>query len=135
MALLDKLKRKEKKEPLKEKEEKEEAAGRKEEKKEKQSPRKAGRILVNVLKAPQVTEKATGMSEKNCYTFKVFPYANKIQIKKAVESAYHVDVLKVRVINIPAKTKRLGRMRGKKGGYKKAMVTVKQGQKITIVSA
>jgi len=86
-----------------------------------------------VLKAPHITEKATDLSEKNKYVFKVFPKANKIEIKKAIQDLYGVDVLAVRIINIPARRRKLGRNEGWQKGYKKAIIKIKQGQKIEIL--
>jgi len=86
-----------------------------------------------IIKSPQITEKASKLAEENQYVFKVFPQANKIQIKKAIEKIYGVDVEKVRIINVPSKTRRLGRISGVKPGYKKAIVEIKKGQKIEIL--
>jgi len=86
-----------------------------------------------VLKKPLITEKATNLSEFNQYVFEVFPSANKTEIKKAIEKTYKVDVLSVRIINIPAKKRRLGRISGWRKGYKKAIVKIKEGQKIEVL--
>ena len=86
------------------------------------------------LKKPRVTEKATDLAEKNQYVFEVFPRAGKSEIKKAVESLYGVKVTGVGIVNIPRKEKRVGRNMGFKGGYKKAIVRIKQGQKIEMLS-
>ena len=80
--------------------------------------------------SPHVTEKVTMMSKDNQYVFKVFPGANKIEIRKAVESLYKVKVIGVRIINVSAKKRRLGKSQGWKKGYKKAIIQVKPGQKI-----
>ncbi len=86
-----------------------------------------------VLKTPHVTEKATDLTKENKYVFKVWPESNKIEIKKAVERIYGVDVLSVNIVNIHPKKKRLGRTIGLKSGYKKAIVKIKEGQKIEIL--
>lgn len=86
-----------------------------------------------VLKSPHITEKAEDSADKNQYVFKVFQKASKVEIKKAVEQIYGVDVLKVRTIKVGKKPKRLARTAGWKKGYKKAVVTLKQGQKIEIL--
>lgn len=86
-----------------------------------------------VLKAPQVTEKATALAEKNQYTFKVWPEANKAEMKKAIEDLYGVDVLGVKIIKVPRKKRRLGRISGWRKGYKKAIVKIKEGQKIEVL--
>ncbi|MCX6764435.1 MAG: 50S ribosomal protein L23 [Candidatus Nealsonbacteria bacterium] len=86
-----------------------------------------------ILKGPHVTEKATDLVAKNKYVFKVYSRANKIEIKKAVQDLYGIDVLTVRIINIPARKRRLGRHEGWQKGYKKAIIKVKEGQKIEIL--
>lgn len=96
-------------------------------------PKKASVSSYRVLRAPQVTEKATDLLEKNQYVFKVFPDANKTEIKKTIEGAYGVDVEAVRIINIPRKKRRLGRVEGWQEGYKKAIVKIREGQKIEIL--
>ena len=90
-------------------------------------------LAFHVLKSPQITEKATNLSEKNQYVFKVWPETNKPQIKKAVEDLYDVDVLSVTIVNARPKKRRLGRISGWRPGYKKAMVRIKEGQKIEIM--
>jgi len=116
-----------------------------EEKKEEKKPlplkdvsvkkRKGSDLAYKILKSPQITEKATELSSQNQYVFKVFPRANKFQIKKAIEQNFKVDVERVRIINTPKKPKTMGRIKGWKKGYKKAIVKVKQGQKIDIDSS
>jgi len=86
-----------------------------------------------VLKTPHVTEKAAALSEKNQYVFKVWPRANKTEIRKAIEDIYGVDVLSVRIIKVPRKQRRLGKVQGWRKGYKKAIVKIKEGQKIEIM--
>lgn len=96
-------------------------------------PKKITETGSRVLKAPQVTEKANDLVQKNQYVFKIFPDANKIEVKKAVQDAYGVDVESVRIINVPRKKRRLGKTQGWQEGYKKAIVRVKEGQKIEIL--
>lgn len=72
------------------------------------------------------------MTEKNKYVFITYDRANKPQIKKAVEGIYGVDVTNVNVIRIPHKKRRLGRTEGYKKAYNKAIVTIKEGQKIEL---
>ncbi len=86
-----------------------------------------------VLRSFHIAEKPESLMDMNQYVFKVSKKANKNEIKKAVEESYGVNVLKVRIINVPAKRRRLGRTRGWKKGYKKAIVTLKEGQKIEVV--
>ena len=86
-----------------------------------------------VLKSPHITEKATDLTGKNQYTFKVWPRTNKVEIKKAIEDLYGVDVLGIKIINIPSKRRKLGRTLGERKGYKKAIVKLKKGQKIEVL--
>jgi large subunit ribosomal protein L23 len=86
-----------------------------------------------ILKSLHVTEKATDLSGKNQYVFKVFPRANKPQIKKAVEETFGVDVVSVRIIKIPRKQRRIGTILGWRKAFKKAIVKIKEGQKIEVV--
>lgn len=86
-----------------------------------------------ILIEPHITEKATELAQDNQYAFKVDPNANKSEIKKAVEQAYDVDVVKVRTMNNPRKKRRKGRIEGWKSGYKKAIVKIAEDQKIEIM--
>lgn len=87
-----------------------------------------------VLKTPHITEKATDLVKKNQYVFKVFQDANKVDIKKAVEEVYSgVDVVSVRIIKVPRKKRRLGKISGFRKGYKKAIIKLKEGQKIEVL--
>ena len=88
---------------------------------------------------PLVTEKATAYSEKqNCYTFAVSPDANKFQIKDLVEKMYNVRVEKVNICNYAGKRKsrytKKGLIRGRQDAFKKAYVTVAEGQTIDYYS-
>ncbi|MDD5145804.1 MAG: 50S ribosomal protein L23 [Candidatus Pacebacteria bacterium] len=104
-----------------------------EEKPAKEKAKKATGFYANILESPHITEKATDLSEKNQYVFKVFSKTNKKEIKNAVEEIYKVDVISVNIINIPDKKRRLGRTLGWKSGYKKAIVGIKAGQKIELM--
>ena len=88
---------------------------------------------------PIITEKATAYSEKlNRYTFAVSPDANKFQIKDIVEKLYNVRVDKVNIANYAGKRKQRytkgGLIRGRRDAFKKAYVTVAEGQKIDYYS-
>ena len=90
-----------------------------------------------ILKKPIVTEKVNKQTEKfNRYTFVVDKRANKLEIKKAVEGFYNVRVDDVNTCKVPAKAKsrmtKAGIMVGRKAGYKKAIVTVAQGETIDL---
>lgn len=94
---------------------------------------KEKKLVFGVLKNPRITEKASALNDFNQYIFEVYPQANKSQIKRAVEGFYNISVAKVRIINMPAKPRRLGRTMGKKAGFKKAVVTLKKGDKIELM--
>lgn len=96
-------------------------------------PKKVTGFSYNIVKKPHISEKATDLGTDNQYVFEVFSKANKSQIKKAIESFYGVSVLSVNIVRIPAKKRRIGRNIGFKGGCKKAIVKIKQGQKIEII--
>ena len=96
-------------------------------------PKKILGQAYKVLRKPHVTEKATDLTAINQYVFEVFPGVNKNQVKKAVEDVYGIDVVGVRIINIPRKRRRLGRIEGWQGAYKKAIVKIKKGQKIEVL--
>ena len=91
------------------------------------------KIAPNILINPQITEKATLLQEQNDYIFKVHKLSTKPEIKKAVEEMYGVNVLGVRTINVPRKSKRLGRSQGWKQGYKKAIVRLSKDQSIEVI--
>ncbi|WP_447984208.1 50S ribosomal protein L23 [Nitrospira sp. Nam74] len=85
----------------------------------------------DVLVSPLLTEKLTAMREtSNKVGFVVRGNANRIEIKRAVESALKVRVERVHVMNVPGKVKRLGRFVGKRPDWKKAIVTLKEGEKL-----
>lgn len=84
-----------------------------------------------VLVQPLLTEKITGLREStNTVGFVVHPEANRVQIKQAVEALLKVKVEKVNVMNVRGKVKRLGRFSGKRSDWKKAFVTLKEGEKL-----
>ncbi len=87
-----------------------------------------------VLEAPHVSEKGTFLAENNQYLFRVTPRANKPEIKKAIESLYKVKVDSVNIIKHPPRPKSLRGRPGYRTGYKKAVVTLKAGDKIEIAA-
>jgi large subunit ribosomal protein L23 len=91
---------------------------------------------MQVLKRPIITEKAAKLNEKRQYAFEVEIKSNKIEIRKAVEAQFGVDVISIRTIRIRPKNKlqftRRGRFVGKTAARKKAYVTLKEGQTIDI---
>jgi len=86
-----------------------------------------------ILKTPHVTEKATDLVKKNQYVFNIYPKTNKVEIKKTIEDLYGVEVRAVKIVNIPPKKRKLGKTKGWRAGYKKAIVRVKEGQKIEVL--
>jgi len=86
----------------------------------------------DIIIAPVITEKSAASAEKNVYTFKVASDANKIEIKKAIETAFGVKVEKINTLNTKPKAKRVGRHSGMTQSYKKAIVTLKDGEKIEL---
>lgn len=85
-----------------------------------------------VLIKPVVSEKSTGLMEQNKYTFEVDKKANKIEIKYAVETIFKVTVTDVKTMNVVGKTKRQGKTEGLTPNWKKAIVTIKAGQRLPI---
>lgn len=86
-----------------------------------------------ILQCPHITEKSSMVSQFNKYVFKVAKSSNKTEIKKAVESIYGVTVEDVSIANMPGKKVRMGRSNeGRKAGFKKAIVSLKEGDKIDI---
>ena len=85
----------------------------------------------NIIQAPLVTEKGSFLAEKaNQVLFRVRPDANKIEVKKAVETLFKVKVMKVRMVRYLGKIRRVGRNMGRLPQWKKAYVTLKEGDKI-----
>jgi len=86
-----------------------------------------------VLKQPYITEKTTDLREKqNAYAFKVLRGANKIMIKRAVEILYKTKVEKVNIVKKPPKQMFVKGKKGRKPGFKKAIVFLKEGEKIEV---
>jgi large subunit ribosomal protein L23 len=90
--------------------------------------------MTGILKRPIVTEKITGLQDKRQFSFEVSLDANKIQIAQAVEKKFKVTVTSVRTMTVKGKRKtqmtRRGRFEGRKNTWKKAIVTLKEGDKI-----
>jgi len=91
--------------------------------------------LMQVLLAPQVSEKATYVADKNEQViFRVAGDASKPEIKAAVELLFKVEVKSVQVTNVKGKIKRFGRLTGRRKDWKKAFVCLKPGQEINFVA-
>lgn len=86
----------------------------------------------DVIIRPVVTEKTTDGADMGRYAFRVHKRANKVQVKEAVERAYKVRVAQVNIINVPAKARRFGRNISEKPAWKKAIVTLAGGDRITL---
>ena len=90
--------------------------------------------LYGVLEGPLLTEKGTLIKEQdNKVLFKVARGANKIEIKKAVEEIFKVKVDRVTTMNYKGKKKRMGRHQGRRPDWKKAIVTLKEGEKLDFI--
>ena len=88
----------------------------------------------DVILAPWVTEKATEGSEHNQFTFRVARDATKVEIKSGVEELFGVTVTKVNTINMRGKIKRFRGRLGRRAAYKKAIVTIAEGQSLDITT-
>lgn len=90
--------------------------------------------LLKVLRAPHISEKATNNAEKaNTIVFKVALDANKVEIANAVEQLFEVKVDSVRTVVVKGKTKRRGAKMGRRSDWKKAYVTLQEGQSLDFV--
>ncbi len=86
--------------------------------------------IPSVLIQPRISEKAGHLTSLNKYVFKVKTGANKIEVKKAVESFYKVKVLQVNMVRNQGKNRNFGRTSGRTSDFKKAIITLKKGDKI-----
>ncbi len=90
------------------------------------------RDLADLILKPIITEKGTIQMELNKYVFDVLPKATKPEIKAAIESLFDVTVTKVNTLTLPRKKRRVGRFIGYKAQYKRAIVTLKEGDSIVL---
>ena len=89
----------------------------------------------DVLRSPRITEKGTVLAEQGKYVFEVAPDANKVQVKRAIEEAFaarKINVVAVNVLRVPGKMRRVGRRYGMSRPWKKAVVTLRQGQRLDL---
>ncbi len=84
----------------------------------------------DIVLKPVISEKSYDQIEKNKYTFEVHPTARKIEVRKAIEEIFNVGVTKVNTMRVSGKMKRQGYTRGRTKNWKKAIVTLKEGDKI-----
>ena len=87
---------------------------------------------VQIIKYPIITDKATRLLENNQYSFIVNRYSDKVMIKYAIEDLFNVKVIKVNTCRLPRKKKRVGKYIGWKPHYKKAIVTLSEGDVINL---
>lgn len=107
---------------------------KKEDPQQKEAPKNASQGADRFLiKRPIITEKVTRDVVLRKYAFLVERRATKPEIAKALRAIYKVDPVAVRIVNTRPKTRRLGNSVGVKAGYKKALVTLKEGQKLDIL--
>ena len=85
------------------------------------------------VKNPIISEKSTQLSTLGKYVFLVNKNATKPEIKKVIEGVYKVNITDVHIVNVKSKKKRLGQSIGVRPGYKKAMITLKAGQKLDVL--
>lgn len=90
------------------------------------------RDLADLILKPIITEKGTIQMELGKYVFDVLPKATKPDIKAAIESLFDVTVIKVNTLTLPRKQRRVGRFVGYKAQYKRAIVTLKEGDSIAL---
>ncbi len=95
--------------------------------------KKLNKNLFSVLLKPIITEKTSELISLNQYVFKVSKRANKEQVRRAIEHLYKVKVEKVRIINRKRKKKNLGKYQGWKPSFKKAIISLKEGDRIEIM--
>lgn len=98
------------------------------------APREAERIPAALLE-PLITEKAALLSERGEYTFRIGPSATKQDVRRAVEGHYRVHVRSVNVITVGPKTRTRGRILGHVPGYRKAIVALREGERIDLTKA
>ena len=90
------------------------------------------RSNAQIIKYPIITDKATRLLENNQYSFIVDRYSNKLTIKAAIEYLFNVKVIKVNTCHLPKKKRRVGKYVGWKSHYKKAIVTLSEGDTINL---
>lgn len=90
------------------------------------------RNLADLVLKPIITEKATLLLEQNKYVFDVLPKATKPEIKAAIESLFEVKVIGVNTIRPPRKKRRVGKFIGHKSLYKRAIITLEEGNSIPL---
>lgn len=100
------------------------------EKKVPQLKKKSTSRAYEILVRPVLSEKGTKLASLGIYVFAVHPRANKSEIKKSVQDVYDVHVEKISVVKMPSKKRRFGRSQGLTSAWKKAIITLRKGEKI-----
>lgn len=131
MAILDRFKKKPSSPKVTEGKPDKKASAKKPVEKKTDAP-KASAFSNTLLRMPHVSEKAARLADKGTYVFRVPMRAEKISIKKAVESMYGVHVDKVRIVSTPGKPMRRGKRVSYRQDRKKALVTLKKGETIAL---
>lgn len=90
------------------------------------------KLARKIIIKPVVTEKSVDLMQENKYCFRVAKDANKIEIKNAIEEIFKVTVINVNTVNVHGKMKRMGRTQGKTASWKKAVVTLREGDSIEV---
>ena len=90
------------------------------------------KLAREIIIKPVVTEKSVDLMQENKYCFKVAKDANKIEIKNAIEEIFKVTVVNVNIVNVHGKMKRMGRTQGMTASWKKAVVTLREGDSIEV---
>lgn len=88
-----------------------------------------------IIIRPIITEDSYDMMEDNVYTFEVAKTTNKVEIRQAVEALFNVHVVKVNTLNVKSKPKRVRQQAGRTRTWKKAMVTIAEGESIELFAA
>lgn len=87
-----------------------------------------------IIERPLITEKAVGLQQQGKYTFRVARDANKIEIRRAIETIYNVPVASVNTLNVRGELRRVGKGRpGRQASWKKAIVTLQPGARIELI--
>ena len=89
----------------------------------------------DIIKRPIITEKSASLFEMKKYTFEVAKDANKVEIRQAIEAIFNVKVVKVNTLNVKSKPKRVRYQEGRTRTWKKAMVTLAEGETIEIFAS
>jgi large subunit ribosomal protein L23 len=87
--------------------------------------------LLSLIKAPSLTEKAINLYNNRQYTFIIDNSLKKSQIKFLLEQIFNITIINIQTLRMPIKMKRVGKFKGKCSQYKKAIIKLKEGEKIT----